>query len=151
MTAPGPSIRERLGWRPDPETHAAIRRLWLQHSRAEDRRDIPGLLATLSPDCVYELLPTGRRWQGHAGAAAFYGELLTAFPDIRFRVSDLVIGPQGVFEAADVTATHAGPWAGLAASGRPVRFTVLILFPWDRAATRFAGEKVWFDRGLLAG
>jgi hypothetical protein len=26
---------------------------------------------------------------------------------------------------------------------------VLILFPWDRVAQRFLGERIWFDRGAL--
>ena len=59
-------IRERLNWTPDPETYAAIRRLWIDHSKAEDGRDLAGLIATLSPDCVYEIVPTGQRWEGHA-------------------------------------------------------------------------------------
>ncbi len=33
----------------------------MRHSIAEDRRDIDGLVATLAPDCVYELIPTGQR------------------------------------------------------------------------------------------
>ena len=40
-----------------------IKRLWVRHSIAEDRRDIPGLLATLADDCEYEMVPTGQRWR----------------------------------------------------------------------------------------
>ena len=148
--SPGPTIRERLRWPITPELYDQIRRLWIAHSKAEDRRDIPGLIATLAEDCVYELMPTGQRWEGHAGARAFYTELLTAFPDVVFDLFDVVIGPQGVFEAANVTATHQGTWAGLPPTGRPVRFQVLILFPWNPAAEKFSGERVWFDpRGLI--
>jgi hypothetical protein len=39
-----------------PELHARIREEWKRHSIAEDRRDIPGLLSTLTPDCVYEIV-----------------------------------------------------------------------------------------------
>lgn len=38
------------------------------HSIAEDARDIVGLLATLTEDCVYEVVPTGTVWRGDAGA-----------------------------------------------------------------------------------
>jgi hypothetical protein len=31
-----------------------------------------------------------------------------------------------------------------------VRLLVLIHFPWDRAAQKFAGEGVYFDRAALA-
>lgn len=91
-----------------------IRQEWKTHSIAEDNRDIPGLLSTLTEDYVYEIVQTGDRWQGHEGAAQFYTELLTAFPDIHFDLQNIVIGPQGVFEEAWVTATHEGEWRGIA-------------------------------------
>lgn len=70
-----PSIRHRLAWPFDVPTLRRIKRLWVRHSIAEDARDIDGLLATLASDCVHELMPTGRRWDGHDGARAFYAEL----------------------------------------------------------------------------
>ena len=51
-----------------PEDYAAVRDLWKSHSLAEDARDIAGLMATLTDDCVYELVQTGHRWEGHEGA-----------------------------------------------------------------------------------
>ena len=143
--------RERLGWVPDPATHRRIRRLWQRHSIAEDRRDIDGLIATLSQDCVYEMVGMGLRWEGHAGARAYYTELFAAFPDNRFALTDIVIGPQGVFEAVVLEATHLGPFAGLAPSGRPIRLELAILFPWDPASERFAGEQIFIDRTSLTG
>jgi predicted ester cyclase len=142
-------IRARLSRRFDPVELRAIKKLWVRHSIAEDARDIDNLVATLSADCVYEIVPTGQRWEGHDGARAFYTELFAAFPDNRFALSDIVIGPQGVFEAARLTGTNLGPWAGVPASGLPVELQVLILFPWDPATRRFTGERIWFDRGSL--
>ena len=143
------TIQERLGRGFDPAELRRIKRLWVRHSIAEDRRDIDGLLATLSPACVYEIVPTGQRWEGHDGARRFYAELFAAFPDNRFALSDIVVGPQGVFEVATLTGTNLGPWAGAPASGLPVALQVLILFPWDPATNRFSGERIWFDRGGL--
>ena len=85
------TIRERLGWDVTPELYAKIRRLWIAHSKAEDGRDLAGLIATLSQDCVYEIIPTGERWEGHAGARSFYVSFLSAFPDVRFDLKDIVI------------------------------------------------------------
>jgi predicted ester cyclase len=144
------SVRERLGRRFDPAELREIKRLWVRHSIAEDKRDIPGLLATLTDDSAYEILPTGQRWEGRDGVSQFYTELFAAFPDNRFALSEIVVGPQGVFEAARLTGTNLGPWAGVEASGLPVDLEVLILFPWDPAARRFTGERIWFDRGALA-
>jgi predicted ester cyclase len=144
-------IRVRLGWPADPATHRTIRRLWQRHSIAEDRRDIDGLIATLAPECAYEIVGTGLRWAGHDGARAFYTELFAAFPDNRFALTDIVIGPQGVFEAVVLEATHVGPFAGLAPTGRHVRLELAILFPWDPATLRFTGEQIFIDRAALAG
>jgi predicted ester cyclase len=141
------SIRQRLGRPFDPTELRRIKRLWVRHSIAEDARDIDGLVATLSPACVYEIVPTGQRWEGHVGARAFYAELFEAFPDNAFALSEIVIGPQGAFEVATLTGTNLGPWAGVPASGMAVSLEVLILFPWDPGAERFSGERIWFDRG----
>ena len=144
------TARERLGWPADPATQRRIRRLWQRHSIAEDRRDIDGLISTLAPDCVYEIVGSGLRWEGHAGARTFYTELFAAFPDNRFALTDIVIGPQGVFEAVVLEATHAGPFAGLAPTGRRVRLELAILFPWDPSTRRFAGEQIFIDRTELS-
>lgn len=143
-------IRNRIGWPAEPGTHRRIRRLWQRHSIAEDRRDIDGLVATLAPDCVYEIVGTGLRWDGHDGARAFYAELFAAFPDNQFGLTDIVIGPQGVFEAVVLAATHRGRFAGLEPSGHRVRLELAILFPWDPASERCAGEQIFIDRGALA-
>jgi predicted ester cyclase len=150
MADPTESIQARLGRGFDPAGLRRIKRLWVRHSIAEDRRDIDGLIATLAPRCVYEMIPTGQRWEGHEGARAFYTELFAAFPDNRFQLTDIVVGPQGVFEVATLTGTNEGPWGGAPASGLPVSLQVLILFPWDPATERFTGERIWFDRGALA-
>ena len=38
---------------PDADEHNAIRELWKRHSIAEEQRDLPGLLSTLTPDAPY--------------------------------------------------------------------------------------------------
>src|SRR5215212_3558991 len=84
--------REQLRRPLDAATYDAIRGLWKQHSIAEENRDLPGLIGTLTEDCVYEIPAWGHRWEGHAGATAFYAGLLTAFPDIHFALTEIVIG-----------------------------------------------------------
>lgn len=145
-----PLVQERLALPFDPEEQRRIKRLWVRHSIAEDRRDIEGLIATLATDCVYSIVGTGLRWEGHDGARAFYTELFAAFPDNHFALTDIVIGPQGVFEAVVLEATHVGPFAGLAPTGRHVRLELAILFPWDPATRRFMGEQIFIDRAALA-
>ncbi len=136
-------IRELIRRDVSPAEHDEIRELWKRHSIAEDERDLPGLISTLTDDCVYELVQTGHRWEGHEGAARFYGELLSAFPDIHFDLTDIVIGPQGVSEEAAVTGTHEADWLGFAPSGERLSWKVAIFFPWDPNRRLFRGEKVY--------
>ena len=143
-------VRELLKLEIDPLEIEAIRELWKQHSIAEENRDVAGLLATLTDDCVYEIVGTLHRWEGHEGATRFYGGLLTAFPDIDFQLTDIVVGPQGVCEEARVTGTHERTWLDYEASGEPVEFGVVIFFPWDPERRLFRGEKVYVHAPGLA-
>lgn len=126
-----------------PQEYDEIRDLWKAHSLAEDARDIPGLMATLTEDCVYEIVQTGHRWEGHEGATRFYTGLLGAFPDIDFNLTGIVIGPQGVCEEAVATGTHQAPWLGWEPSGERVTWRVVIFFPWDPERKLFTGERVY--------
>jgi len=141
--------RELVRRKIDSDEYAAIRELWKRHSLAEQERDVPGLLATLTDDCVYELVGSGHVWHGHEGAANFYAGLLGAFPDIDFDLTDIVIGPQGVCEEARVTGTHEADWLDYPASGDQVEFRVAIFFPWDPQRRLFKGEKVYVEPGAL--
>ena len=49
------NVREELKRDLDVAEYHEIRELWKKHSIAEDERDLPGLISTLTPDCVYEL------------------------------------------------------------------------------------------------
>ena len=135
------SIRRRV----DPDEYRAIRKLWIAHSLAEDAHDIPGLMATLTEDCVYTVVNSGVSWHGKAGATGFYQQLLGAFPDIHFDLQNIVIGPQGVFEEAFVSGTYQSQWLDMPSpKGQRVEFAVTILFPWDPKQRLFSGERVYF-------
>ena len=147
--AESPSIRSRLARRFDPDELRAIKKLWVRHSIAEDaprhRR--------ADRDARTRLRVRDRADRPALGGSRRRARLLhgavRAFPDNRFALTEIVVGPQGVFEAARLTGTNLGPWAGVPASGLPVSLEVLILFPWDPATRRFTGERIWFDRGAL--
>jgi predicted ester cyclase len=143
MADPHDGVRELIRLEPTREEYDAVRTLWKRHSVAEDNRDLPGLLGTLTDDCIYELVQTGNRWEGHEGAAQFYTGLLGSFPDIHFDLTNIVIGPQGVCEEANVTGTHEAEWLGIPPSGEHLAWQVTIFFPWDREQRLFSGERVY--------
>src|ERR687897_3384824 len=133
-------VRDLLRRELDADEYERIRELWKKHSIAEDERDLPGLISTLTEDCVYELAQSGHRWEGHEGAARFYTGLLTAFPDIHFDLTDIVIGPQGVCEEARVTGTHEARWLDHEPTGERLEWRNAIFFPWDPGGRKFKGE-----------
>ncbi len=141
MQAKRARVRELLTW--EAGEYDEIRSLWKAHSLAEDARDIGGLMATLTDDCIYELPQTGHRWEGHTGATQFYTGLLGAFPDIEFNLTYIVIGPQGVCEEAVATGTHTQEWLGWEPSGERATWRVVIFFPWDEEKKLFKGERVY--------
>ena len=143
------TIQERLNLRATPEQYDKIRRLWIKHSIAEDKRDLQGLVDTMAEDAVYEIVSTGQRWEGHDGVRAFYITFLGAFPDVKFSLNEIVIGPQGVFEVADMVGTQQGVWAGVQPSGKKINFKVVIYFPWNPVVEKFSGEKIYMDRADL--
>lgn len=145
MTQEGPGAREQLALKVTKALYDEVKKLWIKHSKAEDGRDLDGLIATLAEDCVYEIIPTGQRWVGHEGAREFYTSFLTAFPNVRFDLQDIVIGPQGVIEVTQMTGTHRGAWAGLEPTRKKISIPIVIHFPWNAEAGKFAGEKIYFD------
>ena len=144
-------VVKQLRRKADPEEHRAIRQLWISHSSAEDARDIPGLMATLTEDCIYTVANNGVSWHGKEGATRFYQQLLTAFPDIHFDLQHIVIGPQGVFEEAHVTGAYQSQWLDMPPPvGQAIEFDVIIFFPWDPKQQLFSGERIYFFNIALA-
>jgi hypothetical protein len=68
---------------------------------------------------------------------------------VKFHLQDIVIGPQGVFEVAKMTGTQMGVWSGIEPSAKRVELTVIIYFPWNQSAAKFAGERIYFERAVL--
>lgn len=127
----------------DKDEYYQIREEYKAHSIAEENHDIPGLMSTLTEDCEYILVQSGRKWKGKEGATAFYTELLTAFPDIDFQLQNIVIGPQGVFQEAHVYGTHKAKWLDSPPTGKKLEWDTLILFPWDADKKKFKGERMF--------
>ena len=105
----------------DVDEYAEIRELWKTHSIAEDNRDLPGLISTLTEDCVYEVMGTGARAGRAMTERRALHRVAHGVPDIHFDLEYIVIGPQGVCEEACVSATHEAKWSRARADGRAAR------------------------------
>ena len=79
------AVIEQLNRAVSPELYEKIRKEWKAHSIAEDNRDIAGLMATLTDDCVYELPQRATPGTAKKGLLAFTASCLE-----RFRTSNLI-------------------------------------------------------------
>ncbi len=123
------------------------KRLWQRHVLAENRRSIEGLLETLAEVPVYQVMATGAIHQGREAVADFYSSLFASMPDVDFELVDVFIADNGVVEESVLVGTHTGDLFGLAATGRPVRLPLTIVFP--MRAGQILGERLYFDLGTL--
>jgi steroid delta-isomerase-like uncharacterized protein len=64
---------------------------------------------------------------GVEGIRQFMTMAVTAFPDARYTVEDLVAEGDKVLQRCSVRATHAGDFAGIPATGKQVAFSFMIL------------------------
>jgi steroid delta-isomerase-like uncharacterized protein len=123
------------------------RRLWQKHVLAENRRSVPGLLATLCDEPVYEVMATGERHRGREAVAAFYAGLFQAVPDAGFDLVSVAVGENCVMEESVLRGTHQGEWMGMPATGRTIVLPLIIVFPIEGGV--FTGERMYFDMGTL--
>lgn len=120
------------------------RRLWQKHVLAENRRDIPGLLATLIENPTYIFMATGQHWEGKEQVASFYQGLFEAMPDATFELLNQYVGKEGVVEESVLKGTHNGKeLVGFAPKGGKVALPLTIVFP--LAGDKFWGERMYFD------
>lgn len=120
-----------------------VKRLWQKHVLAENRRDIPGLLATLVDDPLYVIMATGEQHRGKEGVGAFYQGLFDGMPDANFNLKSATIDSTMVVEESVFTGTHTGPLFGIPPTGHFITFPLIIMFPIP--GERFEGERMYFD------
>jgi steroid delta-isomerase-like uncharacterized protein len=123
------------------------KRLWQKHVLAENRRDIPGLLATLIDDPLYIVMATGQEYKGKEGVASFYQGLFDGLPDATFDLVGVTIGEEMVVEESRFWGTHNGPLFNIPATGKYVTFPLIIMFP--VVGEKFGGERMYFDMNTL--
>ena len=85
------------------------------------RRDAAALAADHSADGVV-VSPTGGVLEGREQIERIYRLWFTAFPDLGFETSEVIIDGHTAVLLASITGTHTGDFFGLAATGRRVQF-----------------------------
>ncbi|MEI7806081.1 MAG: ester cyclase [Hyphomicrobiales bacterium] len=100
-----------------PEEQANIR-LSIEHFAAESAHDNERTLKTLSDDVMYRVVASGEIVYGKEAVSKYYDVWWTAFPDVQIEIRRMVAVGEWVFAENFVTATHLGPWLGLAPTGK---------------------------------
>ena len=126
-------------------------KLFVPHSEEEGERALERSLTAFVEDCAMELKQTGERFTGLDGARQFYAEaFIPSLDGMRWSPQALVIGPQGVLDVADMTATLVRPFGGLTNVGEDVALEWVIYFPWDTEQRKFGGETIYSIRSTAA-
>jgi steroid delta-isomerase-like uncharacterized protein len=101
-------------------TEEANVRLAREHFAAESAHDPERTLATLADDITYRVVASGVTLRSKAEVARYYDIWWKAFPDVTIEIRRLVASGEWVICENVATATHLGPFLGLAPSGRRV-------------------------------
>jgi hypothetical protein len=112
-----------------------------RHAAAEGEGDLAGTLATLEPDCVYELYPVGLRMTGLPLARRYYEHFFACVAP-RIAGHEMLgewVNQLGVVQEYRVSVRHDD------GAVRAVRIVGLLKF----GDTRLAGERLYADTELL--
>jgi steroid delta-isomerase-like uncharacterized protein len=118
-----------------------------RHLDAENRHDMDDTLATLTTDCVFEDLALGERFEGHAGATAYYRMWWDAF--------DTEVTPERLHLVEPATAVaettwrgkHGGAFMGIEPTGRSIEVPVILVA--ELRDGLMGGERIYWDRATV--
>ena len=90
----------------------------LRHVKAETAFDMEGTLATLTEDCLFEDMPSGRSHRGREAVRRYYQEWWDAFGNTPSQSKRHAAAADMLIVETRFVGTHRGPWRGVPASGK---------------------------------
>ena len=121
-----------------------------EHVRCENGHDLEAVMATFGAKARYDDEPWEDHRIGRDGVRSYYTELLRALPDLSIEVRHRHVATDSIVLEVTIRGTHLGPWRGLPATGRPLEFPLCAVYTFD-ADGRLAGERIYYDRGMVLG
>jgi steroid delta-isomerase-like uncharacterized protein len=119
-----------------------------EHVRCENRHDLDAVTATFGTDARYDDEPWKDHRIGRDGVRSYYTELMRALPDLAIEVKQRHAGSETLVLEVVIRGTHLGAWRGLPATGRRMEFPLCGVYTFD-VDDRLAGERIYYDRGLV--
>jgi len=135
-----------------PETERVEARMAVvdEHIRCENRHDLDAVMATFGIGARYDDEPWGDHRTGRDGVRSYYTELMRALPDLAIEVRHRHVASDSLVLEVSIRGTHLGPWRGLPATGQRIEFPLCAVYTFD-ADDRLAGERIYYDRGVVLG
>jgi steroid delta-isomerase-like uncharacterized protein len=118
-----------------------------QHVLAETAFDMPGTLATLTADCVFEDVATGESFHGHEGVRVYYSQWWSAFGNVPAHSKLYVPAHDKLIVETRFVGTHRGAYGGIAPSGHAIDLPVAIFVSFRDGL--MSGERFYYDRATL--
>lgn len=120
-----------------------------EHLRRENGHDLRGIMATFADVPEYHDAPWQEHHVGRSAVEEYYRDLLCALPNLHIEVCDRFMSDAAVILEVVISGTHDGPWRGLPATGKPVRFPLCAIYRFA-AGGKLASETIYYDRaGVL--
>ena len=113
---------------------------------SENRLDFDATLRTFRHP-RYELVATGRVFDGEQEVRQYYAASRSAFPDQRNEIHSIRHADDAVIVEFDLLGTHQGEFAGFAPTGRDFRCRMVAIFEFD--ADLIVCERVYFDSATI--
>ena len=120
-----------------------------EHFGYEARDDVRGVLSTLAPDAVHDVVgwPLGPS-QGHEQARVFYESLFGDLAESRTECVRRLYGETFLVDETIWSGKAVGRPFGLEGRGRPLTFRMLHLIEFNDAG-QIARENVWLDLAAI--
>jgi steroid delta-isomerase-like uncharacterized protein len=136
---------------PQPGTERAAARLAVveEHVQCENQHDLDAVMATFGANARYD----DESWDDHRigrdGVRSYYAELLRSLPDLEIEIKHQHVATDSIVLEGTIRGTDLGPGRGdLPPTGRRVEFPLCAVYTFD-ASDRLAGERIYYDRGML--
>jgi steroid delta-isomerase-like uncharacterized protein len=94
---------------------AQVRDVVVDHVDAENARDMDRTLATYAEQCVFDDVPTGKRFRGKAAIAASYQERFEAFPRLERIITRLTVDERSAAVEITMRGEQEGVYRGFPA------------------------------------
>ncbi len=128
-----------------PDEMLAVHR---RHRAAEDARDFPAVMQTLTPDCFLEQVSLGLRSEGKDDATRAYEEWFAAFPDLGPIPEGIAFGDNVLVAYGQLHGTMKEQWLGLGPTGREFTVPLVNIVPFKDGLMR--GERILYDAATFA-